>query len=197
MRAAQAEAGARNAWLVAHARKNRYEFRGAAAPATVDNSTGTGVNETVAAAAALLTDALAKNGSLAVVRRSSSSDDDAGLDARQGAGWWMEAMVQNGAMPFAPAGYVVWRNVRDYGAKGDGSTDDTAAINNAITDGGRCGLSCGSTTTLQAVIYFPPGRYVVSGSIIQYYHTQFIGHVSVFLLCSWGLPGNNARRGSC
>jgi hypothetical protein len=26
-------------------------------------------------------------------------------------------------MPFAPVGYPVWRNVMEYGAKGDGVTD--------------------------------------------------------------------------
>jgi hypothetical protein len=44
-------------------------------------------------------------------------------------------------------------NVLDYGAKGDGATDDTAAIQaalNAITTGGE--------------VVFPPGTYLVSGS---------------------------------
>lgn len=68
--------------------------------------------------------------------------------------------------------------MKSYGAVGDGNADDTAAINNAVTDGNRCGLNCGSTSTLQAVIYFHPGTYLVSGSIVQYYYTQFIGDVS-------------------
>jgi polygalacturonase len=66
----------------------------------------------------------------------------------------------------------------DYGAKGDGVTDDTAAINRAISDGGRCGANCGSSTIYPAVVYFPPGTYLVSSSIIQYYNTQFLGDVS-------------------
>jgi hypothetical protein len=65
----------------------------------------------------------------------------------------------------------------DYGAKGDGVTDDTAAINLAISDGGRCGANCGSSTIYPAVVYFPPGTYLVSSSIIQYYNTQFLGDV--------------------
>ncbi|KAL4861530.1 pectate lyase superfamily protein-domain-containing protein [Aspergillus spectabilis] len=82
--------------------------------------------------------------------------------------------------PFAPAGYQVWRNVKDYGAKGDGTTDNTAAINLAISDGGRCGANCGSSTIYPAVVYFPPGTYLVSSSIIQYYNTQFLGdHITV------------------
>jgi hypothetical protein len=72
----------------------------------------------------------------------------------------------------------VWRNVKDYGAKGDGVTDDTAAINLAISSGGRCGPNCGSSTVFPAVVYFPAGTYLVSSSLIQYYNTQMLGDVS-------------------
>lgn len=65
----------------------------------------------------------------------------------------------------------------DYGAKGDGVTDDTAAINAAIQDGNRCGSGCNSTSAYQAVVYFPSGTYIVSTPIVQYYFTQFIGNV--------------------
>ncbi|OOQ88034.1 LysM domain protein [Penicillium brasilianum] len=57
----------------------------------------------------------------------------------------------------------------------DGLTDDTAAINKAISDGGRCGADCGSSTIYPAVIYFPPGTYLVSSPVIQYYNTEFLG----------------------
>lgn len=89
--------------------------------------------------------------------------------------YWMTTMEQLGSSPFAPAGYKVWRSVRDYGAKGDGKTDDTDAINRAIADGGRCGPNCGSSTIHPAVVYFPPGSYLISSSIIQYYNTQLLG----------------------
>lgn len=63
--------------------------------------------------------------------------------------------------------------------KGDGLTDDTEAINRAISDGGRCGENCGSSTRFPAIVWFPGGKYLVSSSIIQYYNTQFIGDVSI------------------
>lgn len=93
--------------------------------------------------------------------------------------FWMASMSMNGVAPYATAsGYKVWRNVMDYGAKGDGKTDDTAAINKAITDGGRCGQACGSSSATPAVIYFPSGTYLISDSLIMYYNTQFLGDVS-------------------
>ncbi|KAK3369519.1 putative glucan 1,3-beta-glucosidase precursor [Lasiosphaeria ovina] len=99
----------------------------------------------------------------------------------QTSSYWLSTLGPKGKSPLAPAGYQVFRNVKDYGARGDGVTDDTAAINraaaamsptNAAT---RCAADCGSTTTLGAVVYFPPGTYVVSSPVIQYYHTQFVG----------------------
>jgi len=44
-----------------------------------------------------------------------------------------------------------------------------------VSDGNRCGFKCDSTTTTPAIVYFPPGTYLVSKPIIQYYYTQFIG----------------------
>ncbi|THH29864.1 hypothetical protein EUX98_g4330 [Antrodiella citrinella] len=68
-------------------------------------------------------------------------------------------------------------DVQNFGAAGDGVTDDTAAINNAISSGGRCtsGSGCGSTSTSPAVIYFPPGTYKVSTPILALYQSQLIG----------------------
>lgn len=66
---------------------------------------------------------------------------------------------------------------------GDGQTDDTTAINNAISyPGSRCeggdaqsGSFCQSQTTTPAMVYFPPGTYVVSAPIIMPYFTQLVG----------------------
>ncbi|PYI09411.1 pectin lyase-like protein [Aspergillus sclerotiicarbonarius CBS 121057] len=93
---------------------------------------------------------------------------------RRSSDFWMDD-ITHGEMPFAPSGYTFYRNVMDYGATGDGTTDDTAAINRAISDGNRCGENCRSTTVLGALVYFPPGTYVISTPIVQFYYTQFVG----------------------
>ena len=93
--------------------------------------------------------------------------------------YWMEDVSHQGIAAFnsAPGSYQVFRNVKDFGAVGDGVADDTAAINSAISSGGRCAPgACGSTTTTPAVVYFPPGVYLISASIIDYYYTQMIGN---------------------
>ncbi|KAH7354209.1 pectate lyase superfamily protein-domain-containing protein [Plectosphaerella cucumerina] len=103
-------------------------------------------------------------------------DSDSSLQKRAAEDWWMSSLKQRGSSPFSPAGYQVWRNVRDFGAKGDGVADDTAAINRAISSGGRCGSNCTGSTIYPATVYFPPGTYKVSSSIIQYYNTEMIGN---------------------
>jgi polygalacturonase len=47
-------------------------------------------------------------------------------------------------------------NVKDYGAKGDNTTDDTAAIQKAIK---------AAETVDDGQVYFPPGDYVVSSTL--------------------------------
>ncbi|KAF2710899.1 glycoside hydrolase family 55 protein [Pleomassaria siparia CBS 279.74] len=93
--------------------------------------------------------------------------------------YWMESVKHQGLASFNnDTSYKVFRNVKDYGAVGDGTTDDTAAIQKAISEGGRCapGSTCQSTTTTPAVVYFPEGTYLLSASIIDYYYTQIIGN---------------------
>lgn len=56
-------------------------------------------------------------------------------------------------------------------------TDDTAAINAAMSAGNRCGPgSCNSSTIVPAVVYFPAGTYVISSSIIDDYNTIMLGN---------------------
>ncbi|KAE9406729.1 exo-beta-1,3-glucanase [Gymnopus androsaceus JB14] len=90
--------------------------------------------------------------------------------------FWLQNIKHQGTSAFNPnpSGYQVFRNVKNN--TGDGVTDDTAAINNAISSGNRCGGgSCPSSTITPAVIYFPSGTYVISSPIIAYYYSQLIG----------------------
>ncbi|KAK4643814.1 hypothetical protein QC761_404880 [Podospora bellae-mahoneyi] len=91
--------------------------------------------------------------------------------------FWLARIDHEGVAPYAPtAGYQVWRNVKDFGAVGDGIADDTAAINEAISSQGRCGPGCTGSTITPGLIYFPPGTYRVTAPIIDFYYTQLIGN---------------------
>jgi len=96
-------------------------------------------------------------------------------DSTTSSTYWVSNIARNGDVAFGTSGYQIFRNVMDFGAKGDGSTDDTNAINAAISSGNRCGHGCDSSTVTPAIVYFPAGTYVVSSPLIQYYYTQFIG----------------------
>lgn len=100
------------------------------------------------------------------------------VQQRQSAGsdYWVADIKRQGVAVYAQDGYKVFRNVKDYGAKGDGTTDDTQAINRAVQEGdNRCISDCDSRTSTPAIVYFPPGTYMVSAPINQTYYTQFIG----------------------
>ncbi|KAF3940010.1 hypothetical protein ABW19_dt0204076 [Dactylella cylindrospora] len=100
------------------------------------------------------------------------------LEKRQGGAFWMEGVAHGAVGIGGSSGYQVFRNVKDFGAVGDGRTDDTAAINLAISSGDRCGENCGSSTVKPALVYFPSGTYLVSKSIIGYYNTQLVGNAA-------------------
>ncbi|KAJ3923316.1 exo-beta-1,3-glucanase [Lentinula edodes] len=92
--------------------------------------------------------------------------------------YWLESITHQGTAAYNadPTSYQVFRNVMDFGAKGDGVTDDTAAVNSAISSGDRCGLgSCNSSTVTPAVVFFPSGTYLISTPLNLYYYTQLIG----------------------
>ncbi|KAG8957022.1 hypothetical protein FRC00_004571 [Tulasnella sp. 408] len=90
---------------------------------------------------------------------------------------WMQTIKRQGISAYNPnpSTYKVFRNVKQYGAKGDGIHDDTEAINKAISEQNRCGQGCPSSTRSPAVVFFPAGKYRVTGAIIPYYYTQLVG----------------------
>jgi hypothetical protein len=120
--------------------------------------------------------ALSAIGSIALASPLAPRNETLEAEARA-SDWWFGNIERTGRVPFGSnSNYPVFRNVKDYGARGDGSTDDTAAINAAITaGGGRCGLGCKSSTNTPALVFFPPGTYLVSQPIIGYYYTHIVG----------------------
>ena len=92
--------------------------------------------------------------------------------------FWREQLETRGTNPFTTVGnYKVFRNVKDFGAKGDGITDDTAAIQAAISSNGRCSAAseCLGSATEPGLIYFPKGIYLISATIEVDYYTQLVG----------------------
>lgn len=165
------------------------------------------ITDVIAEAAALVSEADALHLTANLTARSAASGS-----------YWMGSITRKGTVPWggddkykvfeqlevysANALLIhpqVFRNVRDYGAKGDGTTvrlacsiwliftnrltqDDTKAIKDALNDGKRCGEKCNGSTTKNAIVYFPPGKYRISSSIPLPFGTQVIGDVS--LICS-------------
>ncbi|KAF6804015.1 glucan 1,3-beta-glucosidase [Colletotrichum musicola] len=99
------------------------------------------------------------------------------IQARQDADdYWLPKFATSGKAPLMPGDYEFFRDVKKFGAKGDGETDDSDAINAAVSAGNRCGKGCSSTFASGALVYFPPGTYKICKPIIQLYHTQFVGN---------------------
>ncbi|KAF2872077.1 pectate lyase superfamily protein-domain-containing protein [Massariosphaeria phaeospora] len=94
-------------------------------------------------------------------------------------GYWLNDIQHQGRAAFNPDpnGYKVFRNVKDYGARGDGVTDDSEAINRAIREQNRCGpWVCDSSTDSPAIVYFPAGVYIIGKKLDFYYMTMLIGN---------------------
>lgn len=69
----------------------------------------------------------------------------------------LSPIVQGGITKKTPvSAFGTSVNVKAFGATGDGTTDDTTAINNALA----------AAKTANAVVVFPPGTYAVAGKIV-------------------------------
>ncbi|CAK7200150.1 hypothetical protein SEUCBS139899_002840 [Sporothrix eucalyptigena] len=95
--------------------------------------------------------------------------------------YWYANIHHNGISPTIPNGdnWTVFRNVRDYGAKGDGVTDDTVAIQRAIDTGDASGSRASGKsfgmTGQPAVVYFPAGTYAVKSTVTNRVGTILLG----------------------
>ena len=80
--------------------------------------------------------------------------------------WWYDGVTAHGWS---------YRNASLYGAKGDGLTDDTAALRAAIDDarGGEPGSNADKSA---AAVYLPPGTYIVSDTLVLWKWTKLFGH---------------------
>ncbi|KAF2024187.1 family 55 glycoside hydrolase [Setomelanomma holmii] len=95
--------------------------------------------------------------------------------AVSGSTYWYGNILHNGIAPTNPSSnYTIFRNVLDFGAVGDGKTDSTTAIQNAINSGSRNSGTLGSTGQ-PAVVFFPPGTYLVSSPLQNYIGTVLMG----------------------
>ncbi|KAH8667649.1 exo-1,3-beta-D-glucanase [Tricladium varicosporioides] len=193
VRLAQKEANQRNVERIKNPRRNHYysnDTSNAALKARAEDIQLYSVNTTIAAAAAAVAeaDAAVSNGlpkqdynipSKFVKSQNLKRGEPIYEHLEKRAGnFWMQDIPHVGKIPYGGVennGYSVYRNVKDYGAVGDGKTDDTAAINKAMSEGNRCGANCGSSSVKGAIVYFPSGTYLISSPILSYYHTQMVG----------------------
>ena len=94
--------------------------------------------------------------------------------------WTMSLLVAGGSVSTSAFGDVYgrlphgegFRNVRDFGAKGDGVSDDTAAFVRAL-ELGRGGQ--GTREKTPANVYVPSGTYLISDTLIVYRATMLAG----------------------
>ena len=100
--------------------------------------------------------------------------------------WWYDTTAHGSA----------FRNVTSFGAIGDGVHDSTRAIQAAI-DFQQTGADGSNLSKSPATLYFPPGVYAISDTLVMWYATNFVGNPlcppTLFLLPQ--SPGFNGSLG--
>jgi len=85
----------------------------------------------------------------------------AGIDAE-----YLVGMMSAVSSQAAVSGHIGWFNVKDdFGALGDGITDDTLAIQAAINSACTAFVPPTSTTARCGIVFFPPGSYLISQTL--------------------------------
>ncbi|RAL02989.1 glycoside hydrolase family 55 protein [Aspergillus ibericus CBS 121593] len=175
-----------NAYRVANPKRNTYQSRHSAASKQKrsDEPAAPTLDANLRAAAALLAERHARqqlsNGTLhKSYSQFSKVPKPLKIAERDSSSTYWAAEVDHGLPPMGwNPSYPVYRDVTDaqFGAKGDGVTDDTDAINAAIAYGGSCMEDCASSSTKGTFIYFPPGTYLISSPINASYYSQLVGN---------------------
>jgi hypothetical protein len=82
------------------------------------------ITDDIAAAAALVAEADAIDENLVLTNGTSAVPEAGVKETRQTSAFWMESIQRRGSWPWGSnsADFKVFRNVKDYGAKGDGKT---------------------------------------------------------------------------
>lgn len=82
-------------------------------------------------------------------------------------------------------GHPTTLDVTRYGARGDGETDDTGAIQRVLTGAHKLlqtAMSAGATYRgIVPTVYLPPGTYLVSRPLTFYTYTRIVGDDAVFI----------------
>ena len=96
--------------------------------------------------------------------------------------YWLDQQEHTGAArgyaPFLPGDftYPVYRNVKSYNAVGDGNTDDTQNLQNAINDDGNGGNRYNNeVTTRPAEVFVPGGTYKLTKQLDMRLNTILVG----------------------
>ena len=92
--------------------------------------------------------------------------------------FWLSQIKHQGTSPFYSNGGQTWkvfRNVKDYGAVGNGVHDDSDAIQNAIIDGDR-NSHAGGVTGEPALVFLPSGTYRITKPLYLLLQTSLVGN---------------------